>query len=57
MKNRVHIDLSAPDEETEAVRVEGLGAFRLWTSSKPDDPFIVLADPEGNELCITRERQ
>src|SRR5437763_2282842 len=53
-KNRVHIDLSAPDEEAEARRIEALGAVRRWTSDKPDDPFVVLADPEGNEFCIVR---
>jgi hypothetical protein len=54
-KNRVHIDLSAADENEEAARIEGLGATRLWVSDKPDDPFIVLADPEGNEFCVVRQ--
>jgi Glyoxalase-like domain len=54
-KNRVHIDLYTSDEEQEAVRIEGLGAKRLWVSEKPEDPFIVLADPEGNEFCVCRE--
>jgi len=55
-KNRVHIDLSASDEIEEAARIEQLGATRLWSSNKPDDPFIVLADPEGNEFCVVRQR-
>jgi predicted enzyme related to lactoylglutathione lyase len=54
-KNRVHIDLSATDENEEAVRIEGLGATRLWVSDKADDPFVVLADPEGNEFCVVRQ--
>ena len=53
-KNRVHIDVSATDENEEATRIEGLGATRLWVSDKPDDPFVVLADPEGNEFCVVR---
>jgi predicted enzyme related to lactoylglutathione lyase len=54
VKNRVHVDLSAPDEEAEARRIEALGATRLWVSEDPDDPFVVLADPEGNEFCVVR---
>jgi hypothetical protein len=32
--------------------VEELGARRLWRSENPDDPFVVLADPEGDEFCF-----
>jgi predicted enzyme related to lactoylglutathione lyase len=51
-KNRVHVDLLADDVEIEATRIERLGGRRLWTSTDPDDIFIVLADPEGNEFCV-----
>jgi predicted enzyme related to lactoylglutathione lyase len=54
VKNRVHIDLEATDEEAEARRIEALGATRRWVSTDPDDPFVVLADPEGNEFCVVR---
>jgi predicted enzyme related to lactoylglutathione lyase len=54
VKNRVHVDLEAPDEEAEARRIEALGATRRYTSEDPEDPFVVLADPEGNEFCIVR---
>jgi predicted enzyme related to lactoylglutathione lyase len=52
VKNRVHVDLGAADIESEAQRMESLGAKRLWVSEDPEDPFIVLADPEGNEFCV-----
>ena len=55
VKNRVHIDLHAADEEVAAARLEVLGARRLWVSDDPDDLFIVLADPEGSEFCVVRE--
>ena len=29
-----------------------LGATFLWRSQHPDDRFVVLADPEGNEFCF-----
>ena len=54
VKNRVHVDLGAADEEAEARRIEALGATRLWVSDDAEDPFVVLADPEGNEFCVVR---
>ncbi len=54
VKNRVHLDFTADDEEATAVWIESLGASRSWVSQDPDDPFVVLADPEGNEFCVVR---
>jgi predicted enzyme related to lactoylglutathione lyase len=54
VKNRVHVDLHTDDEEREAQRIEALGARRLYVSDNPDDVFITLADPEGNEFCVCR---
>jgi len=55
-KNRVHLDFAAVDEEATARAIEALGATRLWVSQDPDDPFVVLADPEGNEFCVIRAK-
>ena len=53
---RLHFDLhvtGVAEQEAEAARLESLGATRVDWDSYPDDPeFIVLADPEGNRLCI-----
>ena len=54
VKNRVHLDFTATDEEVAAKEIEAMGATRRWVSENPDDPFVVLADPEGNEFCIVR---
>ena len=54
VKNRVHLDLAATDEEATAREIEAMGATRRWVSEDPEDPFVVLADPEGNEFCIVR---
>ena len=54
-KNRLHLDIGVTDEEAAAVRAEDLGATRLWASEDPDDVFITLADPEGNEFCFVRD--
>jgi hypothetical protein len=55
-KNRNHPDLVAVDGDAEAEvdRLVGFGARRIDVGQSPDDPFIVLADPEGNEFCILR---
>ena len=54
VKNRVHVDFWANDEEATALETEELGARRRWVSEDPEDPFVVLADPEDNEFCIIR---
>jgi predicted enzyme related to lactoylglutathione lyase len=55
-KNRVHPDLrpSDGDVEREVGRLLALGARRIDIGQSDDDPFVVLADPEGNEFCVLR---
>jgi predicted enzyme related to lactoylglutathione lyase len=53
-KNRDHPDLRTDDVEAEVERVLALGATRADVGQRADDPFVVLADPEGNEFCILR---
>ncbi|WP_330295178.1 MULTISPECIES: VOC family protein [unclassified Streptomyces] len=56
-KNRVHLDImpttGTRDENVE--RLIGLGAKLLDDRRREDGTgWVVLADPEGNELCIER---
>ena len=53
-KNRVHFDLR-PDEnqEVEVRRLERLGA-RQVDIGQAGVPWVVMADPEGNEFCVLR---
>ena len=51
IKNRLHIDLDPDDPEAEVARVLALGA-RHADVGQEDAPWVVLADPEGNEFCI-----
>lgn len=55
-KNRFHLDLLAEDIEAEAARLEALGATRLRPEpfEEHGTAWILLADPEGNELCVCR---
>jgi hypothetical protein len=53
-KNRLHIDLN-PTGCTQAQEVErllGLGAQRIDIGQGTSKPWVVLADPEGNEFCV-----
>jgi len=50
VKNRVHLDLCATDVEAEIARLTGLGASVLARH----DENTILADPEGNEFCLSR---
>jgi hypothetical protein len=49
VKNRVHLDLVADDRAAEVARLTGLGA-RVLASY---DHWTTLADPDGNEFCVT----
>jgi hypothetical protein len=53
-KVRVHLDLRPEDGDVEAEvqRLLALGAARADVGQTGDEGFTVLADPEGNELCV-----
>ncbi|GAA0549072.1 VOC family protein [Paractinoplanes ferrugineus] len=52
VKNRLHLDLRPDDQEMEVERLVNMGA-RLADIGQGDDvPWVVLADPEGNEFCV-----
>jgi hypothetical protein len=55
-KNRAHPDLitSGGDVDAEVDRLIALGAQRVNVGQTGDEPFVVLADPEGNEFCVIR---
>ncbi len=54
-KNRVHLDLTSTsiDDQNELVeKLLALGGRHIDIGQDPNDTHVVLADPEGNELCI-----
>jgi hypothetical protein len=55
VKNRVHLDVRVGPErrEAEVARLLGLGATELWRGSQGPYEWVTLADPEGNEFCVT----
>jgi len=52
-KNRAHIDFYAADMEAEVARLVGLGGTKLAEHSLGSFRWTVVADPEGNEFCVT----
>lgn len=54
-KNRDHLDLRPTgDVDAEVRRLLALGASLADVGQSDNDPFVVLADPEGNEFCLLR---
>ena len=54
IKNRMHLDIEAPDIEAEATRLQALGARRVQRDHihEHGSTWILMADPEGNEFCV-----
>jgi predicted enzyme related to lactoylglutathione lyase len=52
VKNRVHIDLTAPDWDAEIERAVSLGATRVADFDEYGTKWATLLDPEGNEFDI-----
>ncbi len=57
VKNRVHIDVNPRgcDQADEVERLVALGA-RHVDIGQGEVPWVVLADPEGNEFCVLGRR-
>jgi hypothetical protein len=55
VKNRVHLDVrvGAGRMEAEVARLLGLGATELWRASQGPHSWVTMADPEGNEFCVS----
>jgi len=54
-KNRLHLDFRPDDQSAEVDRFVSLGATRI-DIGQGSAPWVVLADPEGNEFCVLSAR-
>jgi len=57
-KNRLHLDIAPPGDGDQAVEVDRLvaiGATRV-DIGQGDVPWVVMADPDGNEFCVLTPR-
>ncbi|WP_327103667.1 VOC family protein [Nonomuraea glycinis] len=57
-KLRLHIDVNATDrdQDAELTRLLAAGATHADVGQSGQEPWYVLADPEGNEFCLLRRR-
>lgn len=55
LKNRLHLDFRPDDQDYEVERFLSIGATRVDVG-QGDQPWVVLADPEGNEFCVLSSR-
>jgi predicted enzyme related to lactoylglutathione lyase len=55
VKNRLHLDFRPDDRDAEVDRLLEMGAARI-DGGQGEWPWIVLADPEGNEFCVLGAR-
>jgi Glyoxalase-like domain len=55
VKNRLHLDVRVGPEQREAevARLVQLGATELWRHAQGPMEWATLADPQGNEFCVT----
>jgi len=55
VKNRVHWDVRLDGDDKDALRakLEARGATFLWEASEGPHSWYTMADPEGNEFCIS----
>ena len=54
-KNRLHLDVAPPkdaDHAAEVARLVAAGATPADVGQTGDESWVVLADPEGNEMCV-----
>jgi hypothetical protein len=58
VKNRIHLDVAPyqDDDHAEAVRALADAGAALIDIGQGDVPWTVLADPEGNEFCVSSPR-
>ena len=53
-KNRVHLDLTAPDADAARDEALAAGATLVGEHSYGNFGWYVLADPQGNQFCISQ---
>ena len=52
-RNKLHLDLVADDLDAEVDRLSAAGASVVEPRSAGDFRWVTLADPDGNEFCVS----
>ncbi len=51
-RDQMHLDLYSDDQAADVERLTGLGGTVVRHERDPDDDYVVMTDPEGNEFCV-----
>ena len=51
-RDQMHLDLYSDEVDAEVERLQALGATWVRREDDPEDTYVVLLDPEGNEFCV-----
>jgi catechol 2,3-dioxygenase-like lactoylglutathione lyase family enzyme len=51
-RDQMHLDLYTDNQPGEVRRLLDLGAGYVRHNEDPEDDYVVLADPEGNQFCV-----
>ena len=51
-RDQMHLDLYTDEQTVEVKRLVGLGAKIVRHNRDPNDDYVVMTDPEGNEFCV-----
>ena len=54
-RDQMHLDLYTSEQEAEVERLRGLGAKVVRHHVDPEDDYVVMTDPEGNEFCVVAD--
>lgn len=53
-RSKLHLDLYTKEQKLEVTRLVSIGATPYPWRYKPNDDFIVLADPDDNLFCVVQ---
>ncbi|HEU4841286.1 MAG TPA: VOC family protein, partial [Ilumatobacteraceae bacterium] len=57
VKDRIHLDLHFLEgddgRDATVARLIDLGATKLWDGQQGPQRWVTMADPEGNEFCVS----
>jgi catechol-2,3-dioxygenase len=51
-RDQMHLDLYTDEQAEQVERLRSLGAGFVRHNDDPDDDYVVMTDPEGNEFCV-----
>jgi hypothetical protein len=56
-KNRLHLDVTAPDVDAEVERLQGAGATLVGRRGDDSFRWVTMADPQGSQFCVAGQAE